>query len=524
MRAKTILPESNKTGFFHKARNEKIKKHNSQVMAILEYEEEIKSGFKTIDILTLNTISKLVGGVKEKYDNIQCSDVPKINISELILSFCKDTWRIDNEFDLNFLYDSDYYNKKIKQCCPNILLYIQKIVRKQYPNRSQSNLVYTNLLRELLDGIDRYADIKFHCAIASENDADDVMSRIFDRMYARLKFGYQYKDIFAYILDIMAVGYSVSKIMFVNRQVSKVNENDEFYSIISNMVNEINDTDLVIEKVRPIYDEFYSTKYGNIKGDILFSVFIIILRNKINQDSFLEQCEEELDISGEIYDDFVELDGYMRRWLYNLASTHRDLDINIYIILKIAKSIYIENFDLFIDAIGMTKEYESLYLKNVKYNNKVEDKERYLKGDFGKEKKQMSAKYSLNNITTGPQFELYLTNLFKDLGYQAKHSGKAGDQGADLILKKKNYVYVVQAKYYTDASLSNKPVQEVVGALKYYNANQGVVITNSSFTDGARKLAKANNVILIDGKDLKKLVDYAFQDNHEQDVLQDFED
>ena len=153
-----------------------------------------------------------------------------------------------------------------------------------------------------------------------------------------------------------------------------------------------------------------------------------------------------------------------------------------------------------------------MYYSKVSHNNKLSDKERYLKGEFDKEKKELSEQYSLNNIVTGTQFELYLVNIFKELGYKTKHNGKSGDQGADLILKKDDYVYAVQAKYYT-GKLSNTPVQEIAGALKYYNANQGVVITNSTFTTGAEELAKANNVILIDGKDLKKLVDYIFEGN-----------
>ena len=59
--------------------------------------------------------------------------------------------------------------------------------------------------------------------------------------------------------------------------------------------------------------------------------------------------------------------------------------------------------------------------------------------------------------------------------------------------------------------------------MKFYNANQGVVVTNSEFTPGAEELAKANNIILIDGKDLKKLADYTFEEDHSDDVLQKFE-
>jgi restriction system protein len=48
-------------------------------------------------------------------------------------------------------------------------------------------------------------------------------------------------------------------------------------------------------------------------------------------------------------------------------------------------------------------------------------------------------------------------------------------------------------------------VQEIVGAIKFYNADEGWVITNSTFTASARSLAQANNIKLIDGHDLKDL-------------------
>ena len=64
-------------------------------------------------------------------------------------------------------------------------------------------------------------------------------------------------------------------------------------------------------------------------------------------------------------------------------------------------------------------------------------------------------------------------------------------------------------------------MQEIVGAIKYYNANQGVVVTNSSFTNGAEQLAKANNIILIGGTELKQLVDLVFE-NPKEDVLEKY--
>ena len=46
-------------------------------------------------------------------------------------------------------------------------------------------------------------------------------------------------------------------------------------------------------------------------------------------------------------------------------------------------------------------------------------------------------------------------------------------------------------------------MQEVVGAVSFYDADEGWVITNSTFTPDAKALAQKNNVTLIDGHALR---------------------
>ena len=66
--------------------------------------------------------------------------------------------------------------------------------------------------------------------------------------------------------------------------------------------------------------------------------------------------------------------------------------------------------------------------------------------------------------------------------------------------------YVIQAKFYSN-SLGNEAVQEVLGSLRYYGADKGFVVTNSSFTKGAIELAYVNDIVLIDGNKLDKIID-----------------
>jgi restriction system protein len=49
-------------------------------------------------------------------------------------------------------------------------------------------------------------------------------------------------------------------------------------------------------------------------------------------------------------------------------------------------------------------------------------------------------------------------------------------------------------------------VQQVVGAMKYYDCNKAVVISTSNFTREAIELAKANKTILVAKEQLQKIL------------------
>lgn len=515
---KIIEEESDKTDIFHKFYNSIIRKRNAKVIATIEYENKIKENFYDLDIMTINAIAKMIGETREKYNSVSNTDMPEVSISELVMAFCKDSQDIEDEYELNNLYSDTYYINKINKYCSELSTVIKFRIRETLPSQNRSRYVefYNNYIRIFMESMSTFTSIKFYKTISSYGQDYDVAEKFFEEM------DYRFKDSMRYLVDALATCTCISKMIFVERKVKQLNENSEFYKIISNMAKEIKDVDEIIKKSRPVYDEFYKSTLGFINDELLYGIAIATMANRINHKDISKKDKEIANIQEEKITDMSILDNHMREWIKNVAENHRNLEIDRYILYKITNTIDITNFSLLLNSLGRTNEYANLYYDSVEHNNKVSDKDRYLKGDFEKEKIELSGKYTLNNITTGTQFELYLVNLFKDLGYKAKHNGKSGDQGADLILKRGDYIYAVQAKYYT-GKLSNTPVQEIAGALKFYNANQGVVVTNSEFTPGAKELAKANNVILIDGKDLKKLADYTFEEDHSEDVLKKFE-
>lgn len=104
------------------------------------------------------------------------------------------------------------------------------------------------------------------------------------------------------------------------------------------------------------------------------------------------------------------------------------------------------------------------------------------------------------------QFEELVAALFRSIGYEASVTKKAGDQGVDVIASKGTTQIAIQAKCYPNSVVGNGAVQAVVAGMNYYHANKACVVTNSTFTQSAIELAKANNVELWDRTTLQDLL------------------
>ncbi len=104
---------------------------------------------------------------------------------------------------------------------------------------------------------------------------------------------------------------------------------------------------------------------------------------------------------------------------------------------------------------------------------------------------------------SGSAFEKYLEVQFRYLGYHVRRTSQSHDYGADLILKKHRKKIVVQAKRYAK-NVGIAAVQEAVGSIAYYGADEAMVVTNSGFTKNAKILARQNAVTLWDRREIQK--------------------
>ncbi|MED4454881.1 restriction endonuclease [Metabacillus fastidiosus] len=112
------------------------------------------------------------------------------------------------------------------------------------------------------------------------------------------------------------------------------------------------------------------------------------------------------------------------------------------------------------------------------------------------------------DLLNGNEFEQFICDLFKKMGYSVNQTKSTGDQGIDVIAAKRGQRIGIQTKCYS-TSVSNKAIQEVVAGINHYKLSKGMVITNNFFTKSAIELGNSNGVVLWDRSILKeKIVEY----------------
>lgn len=98
---------------------------------------------------------------------------------------------------------------------------------------------------------------------------------------------------------------------------------------------------------------------------------------------------------------------------------------------------------------------------------------------------------------SGSQFEMFVAEILRAVGYQATVLGGSGDQGVDVIAIGNDQKIAIQCKNYAKP-VGNKPVQEVYAGAVHHRCNKAMVIAPMGFTKGAEALAESVHVDLHD--------------------------
>lgn len=104
--------------------------------------------------------------------------------------------------------------------------------------------------------------------------------------------------------------------------------------------------------------------------------------------------------------------------------------------------------------------------------------------------------YEIDKMT-GEEFELFTAAVLKGCGFIIEELTKTtGDYGADIIVSFAQIRIAVQCKRYSHP-VGVKAVQEVISAMKHYDCEEAIVITNNYFTNQAEILAEDNEVVTL---------------------------
>ena len=117
---------------------------------------------------------------------------------------------------------------------------------------------------------------------------------------------------------------------------------------------------------------------------------------------------------------------------------------------------------------------------------------------------------------TPTDFEHLVVKLLLSMGYGNGIDGAgfmtqaSNDGGIDGVIKEDQLgfsaIYIQAKQWAPDRSVDRPEIQKFVGALHEQNAQKGLFITTASFSSGAKKSAESAGVVLVDGKQLMKLM------------------
>lgn len=116
----------------------------------------------------------------------------------------------------------------------------------------------------------------------------------------------------------------------------------------------------------------------------------------------------------------------------------------------------------------------------------------------------------------GYEFESFISKLLSKMGFIVEGTPLSGDNGIDIIAYSNAPMYkgkyIVQCKNWT-GTVGEPVIRDLYGVVLSNNANKGILITNSFFTQNALKFAEGKNIELIDGDALNQLIQTYFAAN-----------
>jgi restriction system protein len=108
------------------------------------------------------------------------------------------------------------------------------------------------------------------------------------------------------------------------------------------------------------------------------------------------------------------------------------------------------------------------------------------------------------DVMDGLDFEQYVADLLRANGFRNVLLTEKYDLGVDIIAEKNGIRWGIQVKRYSGLVKADA-VRQVVTGLRLYNCDRAMVITNSTYSAVAHRLAAGNDCALVDRNGLGQL-------------------
>lgn len=124
-----------------------------------------------------------------------------------------------------------------------------------------------------------------------------------------------------------------------------------------------------------------------------------------------------------------------------------------------------------------------------------------------KESKRKSVSKKIDELMelSPREFEVYIGDLFRHLGYEVEVTQYVNDKGIDIFMYKDNIKYGVQCKRYK-GTVGSPEIQSFIGALNHAKADKGYFVTTGMFSFEAEKMAAEHPIKLFNRIELSTLV------------------
>jgi restriction system protein len=106
-------------------------------------------------------------------------------------------------------------------------------------------------------------------------------------------------------------------------------------------------------------------------------------------------------------------------------------------------------------------------------------------------------------------FEEFVAELFEALDYEVERVGGSGDEGADLRVRRRGLLAIVQCKYHSRGVVGSPELQKFLGTIHHTGSHKGFFVTTRTFSLAAEKFVAEHPIELIDGPRLVELVQEA---------------